>query len=530
MDVVNKVGQKAREKANADLLEAMSGRRDELFSFYDSHSYKETLDEFGIPSYKRLSAILKALGYDFSRKKGNSVLKGKPSPRSHESYVAGGRKSSETQRDAWAGKTDEEKGEWSKKMADSHSSEEYKARKSKAQKEWYASLSDDDKKEYARVRGEGSKAWWDSLTEDEKAEQVAKHMEAGAGWNHERIRQTLRDRYGVSNVSQVPSVSAKAVEGMRKTCLEKYGVEWNCQLEQCKTAIGAKSSNTKPNVEFATLLDSMGIAYEREFNLGKYIYDFKVGDTLVEINPTPTHNSTWNPFGGEPLDKLYHKDKLANAEKNGYRCVMVWDWDVPEKVAWSLKDAEVVYARKCEVREIGMAECSEFVNRHHFQNDARCSVRLGLFHEGELVSVMTFGKPRYNGNHEWELIRYCSSKKVIGGASKLFRRFVADHAPRSIVSYCDRSKFKGDLYPKLGFALTKRGKPSKHWHSIRTGEHYTDNLLRQQGFSRLVHRTDASNEDLATSDNATLMREEGFAEVWDCGQDVYVWENGTSDR
>ena len=32
----------------------------------------------------------------------------------------------------------------------------------------------------------------------------------------------------------------------------------------------------------------------------------------------------------------------------------------------------------------------------------------------ELVAVMTFGKPRFNKNYEYELIRYATKYKVIG--------------------------------------------------------------------------------------------------------------------
>ena len=511
-----------KKNPNEDLIERLESVKDELFAYYDTHSYKDTLKKFDIPSYKKLSFVLKSLDYDFSRKKGNSIMKGRPSSRSHDSYVEGGKKSSLTQKSNWERKSDEDKDAWSNLMRESHSSEEYKSLKSKSQREWYASLSEDEKREYARIRGERSKEFWDSLSEERKREETQKRIEAGAGWNHDRIRRTLRERYSVDNVSQIESVKRKAIEGMNKACLEKYGLEWNCQLPQCINAIGAHSSNTKPNVAFAKILDDMHIEYEREFSVGKFIYDFKVCDTLIEINPTATHNSTWSPFG-DALDKLYHKDKMMNAEREGYRCIMVWDWDSYEKIARSLVESDVVYARKCEVREIDNVTCVDFVDRYHFQNDARCSIRLGLYHNDELISVMTFGKPRYNKKYDWELIRYCSSKKVVGGARKLFSHFVKEHVDETIVSYCDRSKFSGDLYSNLGFVKIKSGQPSKHWYNIKTKEHYTDNLLRQQGFSRLVHRIDASKDGLDTDDNEVLMLREGFVEIWDCGQDSYAF-------
>lgn len=514
---------KKHTKSTHEFIDSFASRKDELFAFYDTHSYKETLSKFGLSSYKKLRLLLNELGYDFSYKRSHSVMKGKKSSVSHEDYVKRGQKSAETQRKAWESKSDEEKESWRRLQIETHTTDEYRAKHSEIQKLWYSSLSEDEKAEYARIRGEGSKRWWDSLDEDTKKAIAKKNIENGAGWNHEKIRNTLREKYGVDNISQLDEVKRKAVESNRKTCLERYGIEFYCMSKNCSNAIGSHASNTKPNLLFAGLLDEANIEYEREFSLKRFCYDFRVDNTLIEINPTATHNSTWSPFGAhEGKDKLYHKDKMKFAQENGYECIMVWDWDDMNKIVSHLKRKERLYARKCEVREIDVDEASSFVLKYHFQDNARCKVRLGLFNGDELVSVMTFGKPRYNKNYEWELIRYCSSKSVVGGASKLFSHFVKEYRPKSVISYCDRAKFSGDLYTKLGFSLLKSGQPSKHWYNIGTKEHYTDNLIRQQGFSRIVHHKQASEENLETNDNDVLMLNEGFVEVWDCGQDVYV--------
>ena len=68
---------------------------------------------------------------------------------------------------------------------------------------------------------------------------------------------------------------------------------------------------------------------------------------------------------------------------------------------------------------------------------------------------MTFGKPRYNKNYEWELVRFCSHFQVVGGAEKLFTYFRNRYKPKSIISYCDKSKFIGKVYTNLGFYIQK---------------------------------------------------------------------------
>ena len=132
---------------------------------------------------------------------------------------------------------------------------------------------------------------------------------------------------------------------------------------------------------------------------------------------------------------------------------------------------------------------------------------------------MTFGKPRYNKKYEYELIRFCSSDKVVGGAEKLFKYFVNTYAPKSIISYCDLSKFTGKTYSKLGFTYLQTS-IGKHWYNTKTNQHITDNLLRQQGFDRLFK----TNYGKGTS-NEQLMLENGFVEIYDAGQATYIYNN-----
>ena len=73
---------------------------------------------------------------------------------------------------------------------------------------------------------------------------------------------------------------------------------------------------------------------------------------------------------------------------------------------------------------------------YHLQSTCRGQkIRLGLYYNNQLVSLMTFGKSRFNKNCEYELLRYCSHYNVVGGAEKLFKHFINEYKPSSIVSY-----------------------------------------------------------------------------------------------
>jgi hypothetical protein len=267
------------------------------------------------------------------------------------------------------------------------------------------------------------------------------------------------------------------------------------------------------------LLDSLNIEYSREFTISSYSYDFKVGDTLIEINPSIFHNTLINPYGESRIDKNYHKGKSELAERTGFRCIHIWDWDDINKVANLLLNREKVYARECTVKDIGIDTVSDFLNKYHLQGSCKGQdIRLGLFVGDDLVSVMTFGSPRYNSNYQYELLRYCSKDNVIGGAEKLFKHFIREYNPKSIISYCDRSKFKGVVYSNLGFSLINDGTPTKHWYSIKENRHITDNLLRQMGYDKLFNE----NYGKGTS-NEELIIKRGYVPVYDCGQAVYKW-------
>ena len=171
---------------------------------------------------------------------------------------------------------------------------------------------------------------------------------------------------------------------------------------------------------------------------------------MIELNPSATHNSTWSPYDN-PKDIDYHYLKSQAAINQGYRCICIWDWDSINILINLFKHRKTIYARNCDIKEISINEAKQFLNTYHFQGYARDSIRLGLFYDDELVSIMTFGKPRYNNKYEYELIRYCSNSNIIGGSEKLFTYFKKTYSPKSTISYCDLSKFTGDLYNKLGF-------------------------------------------------------------------------------
>ena len=330
--------------------------------------------------------------------------------------------------------------------------------------------------------------------------------------------QELKDKQAIwikENYHSNPDKLQHAKEARLNTVRSRYGVDNTYALADF-------TGNSKTNQAFGKLLSENNIEFIPEYSIvvdGKtYRFDFKCGNTLVEINPWPFHNCTFTPNAAPVIDKSYHQRKTQVGVDAGFRVINVWEWDDIDKILSMLSIRPRCYARKCVVKELDRDTAKEFTNKYHLQGYIRDKVRLGLYFQDELVSVMTFGKPRYNKSYQFELLRYCSSYNVVGGAEKLFHYFITQYNPTSIISYCDKSKFTGNVYKSLGF--TDIGTSiSKHWFNINTHQHILDSSLRMKGFDILLG--DKYGYYGKGTSNEELMRAHGFVEIYDAGQTTY---------
>ena len=329
--------------------------------------------------------------------------------------------------------------------------------------------------------------------------------------------------YGFEYATQNESVKEK----LSRSVMEKYGVPWSCLRDEAHHS-RLESVNS---MVFSKLLDDRGIEYEKEIRLEDRSYDFRIGDTLVEINPSATHNINFNPFDKDRrkllIDKKYHKRKSELAIRNGYRCIHVWDWDDYSLIADMFCGKEKIHARDCEIKIVESEDTDKFLNNNHIQKTCKGQeIRIGLYLSGELVEIMTFGKPRYNKRYQWELLRLCTTRKklVVGGAERLFKYFIDNWNPESIVSYCDLSKFTGSVYERLGMERSGGKDPSLHWSDMNGKKHYTDSLLRQLGADKLI----GTSLGKGTS-NSEIMLQNKFVQIYDCGQARYVYKRNTDE-
>ena len=339
----------------------------------------------------------------------------------------------------------------------------------------------------------------------------------------EKFRATMQTRYSCDNPMQVKEFQDKA----RATNEDRYGVPAAFLTKESidKARQTMLNNNTtrisKCNRLFSNMLTSAGIYNELEFYLEGRWYDIVLPEskTLIEIDPTYTHSVQPNIYG-QGLEVDYHKMKSKIADQNGYRCIHVFDWDDLSKIVGLVSPKTRKYfGRDVSCKLITAEDCNRFLDIYHIQGKVKGQeICIGLIDSGELLSVMSFGRPRYNHNVQWELYRYASQfdVSVIGGASKMFKLFISCVNPQSIVSYCDLSKFTGQLYNVLGFKLKHVSSPTQIWS--KDNKYITNNLLISRGYDQLFR----TNYGKGTN-NEELMLANGWRNIYDCGQATYIY-------
>lgn len=267
------------------------------------------------------------------------------------------------------------------------------------------------------------------------------------------------------------------------------------------------------------------IQFEKDYNLDGEIFDFRVRDNVIEIDHTVDNTISVRGYVGK-VDRNHFLERSQFCEDHGFRCIHVFDWDNIERLIPQLRPKESVYARKLTIMPVSKKVADGFLSKQHLQGTCQGQkVILGLYTKmGDLLQVMSFGTPRYNHKYQWELLRLCTAAhvRVVGGASKLFKYFIENYNPESILSYCNISKFSGCLtdnsvYSQIGMTALKPSQPSKIWS--HGNQYITDNFMRQRGFDQLfgeAYGKGTNNEDLILS--------RGWLPVADCGQGIFIWK------
>ena len=258
-------------------------------------------------------------------------------------------------------------------------------------------------------------------------------------------------------------------------------------------------------------------SYRDGLEIDIYLPDLKLG---FEFNGLYWHCEKWK-------DKNYHLEKNNYFKSKGINILHIWedDWVYRSAIVKSiilnkLGKSNRVFARKCKIVEIADNKIvRDFLMENHIQGFVGSKVKLGLYHNSELVCLMTFGNLRKNLGQKskdghFELLRFCNKLNytVVGGASKLLNHFIKNYKPVEIISYSDNSRSDGDLYEKIGFEMSHLTSPNYYW------------LIDNNRVNRFEYRKDKLVKDGYDINKTELeiMSERGYYRIFDCGSSKYV--------
>lgn len=372
-----------------------------------------------------------------------------------------------------------------------------------------------------------------------------------------RIKEVLIDRYGVENIGQIHVKNIKEWKlfkedpisyirnhfdkpTMRELC-DYFGVTPSpiySLIDVDNNPDILKHEFSMMESDLKELLDKHNISYTQNNRtvIKPYEVDFYLPEYqfAIECNPTITHNSSKeDPWNGEAKNFKYHQMKTDLCETSGIFLFHIFGYEwtsrrcIIESMVRNLLGVydKKVFARNCELREVSYHDATIFLTDNHRQGNSASSVRLGLYYENELVSLMTFSKRRATigteTDGEYELVRFCNKLNtiVVGGASRLFKHFVDIIQPSSVVSFSDRAHTRGNIYKILGFQEIRRSEPGYVWVNEKTDVAY--NRVNTQKYNLKKFLNDDSI-DLSQTETQ-IMESHGFLKVYDSGTITWKW-------
>ena len=291
-------------------------------------------------------------------------------------------------------------------------------------------------------------------------------------------------------------------------------------------------SSSKVEKEFGEFISSIYtgniIFNDRSALEGKeidiYLPDLKIG---FEFNGIYFHSEFYK-------DKNYHQEKALLAIERGISLVQVWedDWFSKREIIQDLIRSKIglfdvrIGARKCQIKEIDSEMARDFIDNNHLQQYVNSSVKIGLFYNDELVSVVTFGKLRNfmrskGEEREYELYRFCTKRgyQIIGGFQKMLNYFLKTYDPKRIITYASLDISTGEIYKNAGFKYVKTTSASYYW--------VNESAENQSQFHCRKHRFNFKKSDLVkmgfdTNKSETeIMYENHYFKCFDSGNFLF---------
>lgn len=307
----------------------------------------------------------------------------------------------------------------------------------------------------------------------------------------------------------------------------------NGRIPRCLNCYPFLSGYSNLEKEVVSFINELGINNIQE-NTKKIIPPLELDIYLPDYNIALEFNGLyWHGEIQSGNDKTYHYNKTYECFKRGIKLIHIFEdeWINKSEIIKSIiknniNKSNKIYARKCSIKILDNKVAEIFYNENHLQGYIPSKYHIGLYYNDELISSMSFSKPRSiygnnNKNYEYELIRFCNkiSFNVIGGASRLFQFFIKNYNCNSIFTYSDISKsgldYESNVYYKLGFKYLNISDPN-YWYIIDNNREYRYKYQKKN----LEKLLPIYNNLLTEWEN---MQNNNIDRIWDCGNLRFGW-------
>lgn len=241
----------------------------------------------------------------------------------------------------------------------------------------------------------------------------------------------------------------------------------------------------------------------------------------------------WHSSAQHRITPSYHLNKTIECEKKGIHLIHIFEneWSHKKEIVKSRlrtilhKNQHSYMAHKCTISSVSKQQQKQFLETNHIQGFINSTYAYGLYNNKRLIVLITFGKQRISlankQRNNYELLRFCTinNANVIDGAQRLFKHFIKNHKPQTIVSFANRSWFTTihkTLYDCLGMQYVHNTSPN-YWY-FKPGQIHLLHRLNFQKHKLIKKGVDSSKTE------RELMSERGYYHIYDCGQLKYEWK------
>jgi very-short-patch-repair endonuclease len=275
------------------------------------------------------------------------------------------------------------------------------------------------------------------------------------------------------------------------TIMRNHGVSRSFRIP----SVRKKLANPITERLVESILKKYGVAFERQYYVGRYSFNFYVPDSnlLIECQGDFYHNFKNNKYDGSAVDR----NKAVYVNKNSqHKLIHIWEHEmhlgrldsILSKHITRIQNELIFNLSDLTLRKISIDEASYFLSQCHYLGNLNSTpYHYGSFYGDEMIAVCSFGSTtrqttcgrikKLTGldikNDELkELKRFCvrPNVKVDNVPSYLLKRFIKlfmvdKPNTKTVISFSDQTVgHHGTIYKASGWS--KIGETSNSYHYL----------------------------------------------------------------